>query len=344
VPKGMSRRSFLRQLGGLGVAISSSPGRLFSPQEAPSAVGSLFVTTGFDHVSTSPDGKVWSAASIPTGQWCSASYMASAGLWCAIGYNDHRAMTSADGKTWSLSSTTVPYSTRNQGSVIEIRNDGIRFMIVGYDAANPDSHWMFASSSVDGVNWSGSLHTGFPLGVQPLGLAFGNGVFATLTGTAPPVIYTTPGSPVSWTGRANTVSAALNRIIHDGQRFVAVGNAWVEWNTTPGNLDAWTRITPPAGANTLRYIGLNGTTYLIIAQNTAATSTDLTNWTSRSDPTGGQVLPVCAGDPTTGRFVWIGDNGAAWGNDGISWTTIAAPFQGAKSVMCRPAGAGIGTV
>jgi hypothetical protein len=183
----------------------------------------------------------------------------------------------------------------------------------------------------------------------------------------------------TWTSAATPPGADVYSCIHDGSKFVAVGNNWA-WTSTDG--DVWQARVVPAGV----YMGVatNGSTIVAVGQNVCASSTNGTSWTSRTIPAGyytkvawngsvfcaigHNVSSSCATSPDGitwtsrtapdqaryivaggSRFVASGNGGSYWSNDGIAWTAGSgtpaptSPLIWTGAIFASVGGSGVST-
>ncbi|MGM9490697.1 hypothetical protein [Ideonella sp. YS5] len=126
----------------------------------------------------------------------------------------------------------------------------------------------------------------------------------------------------------------IGGVVHDGQRFVAVGAAGNVYASTDGNL--WARTASLAGAPPLKGIAYGGGKYVVIGPlGDIAYSSNGTSWTNSPgipgvDGQGRAILRPLAGLAWDGRqFVGVGDGGLkATSPDGRVWTVSTEANQG----------------
>lgn len=157
-------------------------------------------------------------------------------------------------------------------------------------------------------------------------IAFGNGVFVALSGSAAIAATSTDGR--TWTQRTLPVSADFRSVVYANGLFVAVAYGSAIAITSPDGI-TWTQRTLPVSANWSSVTYGNGV-FVAVASGgtTAATSTDGINWTQRALPVSTSWSGVAYGN---GVFVAVQSSGsavAATSTDGITWTQRALSTSG----------------
>lgn len=245
------------------------------------------------YIETSPDGIVWTRVfeSIPHSL---RSIAYGNNLYVAVGAGGVMA-TSPDGQTW----------TRTPRGLVNLRR--MAFANGRYVAVGNGAVW----TSTDGEVWS--LTTG-PTVEEPSAITWANGTFVVV-GARGELLTSRDGT--SWTRVAVTTND-LKAVIHDGNRFAAVGeratlissNA-VHWEVIPTDLTY-------VGA-----VGFGNGTYLVSGSyySPLQRSTNGLNW---EVITNGPSLGALAYG--NGRFVGVTSTDAWISSDGLQWSsnTIAA--------------------
>jgi hypothetical protein len=167
-----------------------------------------FVTLGWRSM-TSPDGKTWTDHGANIGQWLGAAVYAK-GTYVAVGGYGMRAV-SADGVTWTDHSIDTTATHPGDGLVYGGVMGG-RFVSANDDGAR--------SFSPDGIAWT--YATG-ATGTKTTHLAFGNGIFVGVGGTA---VVTSSDGGATWSSAA-PLAAAADGLVFGGDHFTAVASGHV---------------------------------------------------------------------------------------------------------------------
>jgi hypothetical protein len=170
-----------------------------------------FVALGWRSM-TSADGKTWNDHGANIGQWLGGAVSAK-GQYVAVGGYGMRAV-SPDGVTWTNHS--IDTSATHAGDGI-VHGDvmGGRFVVANDDGVR--------TTSIDAVTWTS---TSGATGTKTTHLAFGNGLFLGIDGTA--VVTSIDGA--TWT-LGDALPLAANAIVFADGRFLAVADEHVYTST-----------------------------------------------------------------------------------------------------------------
>lgn len=183
-------------------------------------------------------------------------------------------------------------------------------------------------------NWSQAT---LPALTNWCSVAYGNGVFVAISGTAGTntSIAATSTDGITWTQRVLPASTCWSSITFGNGVFVAVAGAQgYSTNIAATSADGinWTQRALPNGNWSSVTYG-NGTFVAVCCNNTsvAATSADGIAWTQRALPNNDQWWSVTYGN---GLFVAVSQSSSNYATspDGIAWTQRTLPFSGSYSI------------
>lgn len=176
--------------------------------------------------------------------------------------------------------------------------------------------------SSDGINWT--THTNAiprEVGNNPMSITFGNGVFVASFEQydSGGIYYSTDG--INWTKSSTNFVKSYRGIIFDGTQFVVYGVFNLQVSTDGIN---WTNKTKPAGFGTIAFCNGVYTTGRGNNYYESFTSTDLTNWTTISNPYSYSYV-FSDGKAFYKTFPADSTNIIKTSTDGINWTDITVP-------------------
>jgi hypothetical protein len=262
----------------------------------PYAVSVAFLNGRFFSVGasieTSADGAVWTrvAEGFDDPLWSIAH---GNGIYVAVGLKGVIA-TSPDGQTWTR-------ALRGLADLRGIAHGNGRYVIVGEEEA-----W----TSTDGEAWSSISG---PVADNPAGITFVNGTFVVVGGEGD--LFTSKDG-TTWTG-ISVATNDLRAVIHDGTRFVVVGERTAVFST---NGIGWTQVASSLVGSTAAIAFGNGT-YVAAVVSGLRISTNALDWEWAFDAP--HLRSLAFGN---GRFVGIMFDGApAVSTDGLTWDTYTLP-------------------
>lgn len=293
-----------------------------------SAASALFLAVGYNKAWTSPDGKAWTAQTVPAGSWYTAEF--GNGLYVVGGYSasGYPLIYSADGcKTW----TQVPLGTAYQFKALKFHG-GLWVALVYYNGQNRvftstdlltwtqrtttgailtaidygNGRWVgvgygtttgyyATATSLDGLTWSAK--TGMASSSSGLdALAFGNGLWVACSGANVSVAIMTSPDGDTWTQRASG-HGYLNAIAFGQGLFVvpAATNAYAHVLVSPDG-EAWTQKAATGGAWAAAKFGAG--LFVVVGNYMAPyvmTSPDGDQWTDEDANLGGGIYGLCFG-------------------------------------------------
>jgi hypothetical protein len=176
--------------------------------------------------------------------------------------------------------------------------------------------------STDGISWS----IGNVIPTVPGALAFGNGVFMTVTGSFNPT-YSTSTDGISWTARSLPVSIngyTLSNLVFNGSFFCFLAYSAIQTYAFKST-DAITWTVTTLGVRATGALAFNGTSFAEISVNSSSRavhiSTDAITWTTYATalPATANWRALAFGD---GYFVALASSGttSAKSVNGITWT------------------------
>ena len=273
-------------------------------------------------------------------------------------------LSSADGISWSASSTVTPVAT---ATPLAITWAGDRYVVSstgGTTASTNGTTWSTISSAIitsimcwdgtkiisatnlsqtstaisldKGLTWTSSLIEPNPSS----GILYSNFNFNSLayvnstyiTGTLNSRVFSSTDG-VNWnSGKFSVTPASANFTCVGGSSlfYVAAGAAGMLYTST--DAANWTSKTSGFGANQINAVASDGTMTVIVgAAGNRRYSTDGTTWTATTGAgTAGAINAVIWAN---GQFVSIGDNYVAVSSDGINWTPGTLALTATKSLI-----------
>jgi len=235
----------------------------------------------------------------------------------AVGYNGKMAY-SADGISW----TNVTNNTFSTSWITAIAYGNGRFV-----AGSKDGKMAY---STDGTYWTAVTNSIF--GTEPIyKITYGNGMFIAVGGgsSGSKMAYSTNGT--SWTAVTNntfsSIPSAINGIIYDNGKFVAVGsNGKIAYSS---NGTTWTAVANSTfGETSINRVAYgNGKFVAVGSSGKMAYSTDGVTWTAIPAGTGegtstftsNPIYDIAYGN---GKFIAVGGTRMAYSLDGVTWTAI----------------------
>lgn len=322
--------------------------------------GRQFVAVGGSFtVSTSPDGLAWTPRSLPAGVESLRAVVGSGTRWVAVGDSGSIA-SSADGIAWSdhglnsggftalkqvIWTGTQFVAAGESGRLVTspdgiswtLRNVGTTDAFVGLGSlgslivasAFPNSGSQQAHyTSPDGVTWTrrGAGTAPILFDIKVVGNVWvGGGSYA--------MYHSTDG--ISWTQSASRIESIVERVAHDGSKFVAVGstaNRSEAYTSVDGQ--NWTRVNP--GERSWTGIARSPAGLMVSpALERLQVSSNGIDWSYGALPATGGVEPIIdvVWYPALDRFVALGQVGAnqrvSTSTDGLNWTTgVNVPYNG----------------
>jgi len=331
------------------------------------AGGSFYVTDG-SSVLASPDGRSWTAASAWTRAVPARIASAGDKLyaWTFLGAPGscstaaENLASSADGATWDYLCTfdlaTVSHVAAGANAFVASSFDGS--ILGGPDAAHLSvarpkglGDLVFAdivgsryvagegalvASSSDGANWNraGLPGTAEPaarvIAHSPDGLLVVGGVMDGVTShTAPMLAYSSDAQHWTISPAALADTDTVTGLVHDGQRFVAMGDTGIARTSADGH--AWTNAgtAAPGAGRAFRALAAGNGRYVAVGTGgLIATSTDAKTWTIAPTQNTLDATPRpldLSGVAYNGHvFIAVGAGGlAATSADGIHWSVAA---------------------
>ena len=251
-----------------------------------------FFSLGFT-IETSVDGASWTRVAEGF-HYLLQSIAHGNGIYVAVGFKGDMA-TSPDGQTWTR-------ALRGLADLGGIAHGNDRYVVVGEEEA-----W----TSTDGETWS-SIDG--PVAEDPAAITFANGTFVVVGGDGE---LLTSKDGTKWT-RIPLATNDLCAVIHDGARFVVVGEQTVVFST---NGVGWTQIASPLSRLTGAFAFGNGT-YVTSAGGARPLriSTNALDW--EQVPNVPSVRSLAFGN---GRFVGVSFYGAVVSTNGLAWNTYPLP-------------------
>jgi hypothetical protein len=246
-------------------------------------------------IRSSTDGFTWTQSEVPSfGELNSIAY--GNGTYVAVGSQGFM-VRSADGETWTAASSRGPQYMR-----LLAYGDG------KYIAVGAEGYW----SSSDGQNWT---QLGGALMEDPIAITYANGTFV-MVGLGGDIAASRNG--IDWV-RTNSLATALSSVIHDGHRFVSVGDDYVLISTNGMQWHVAGSI-PGGWADTISYAEGLYVVFFNGPSQQCQISTNLLNWDiidlETAPDFGRQSLTY--GD---GRFVGVMGREAVLSEDGRVWTS-----------------------
>ncbi len=219
-----------------------------------------------------------------------------------VGVGSGSSQVSTDGRFWT--------AAQGASNTNDVAWNGQLFVAVG------GSYWVYTSA--DGLTWI--ARTLCSSSCQNLSAVAGTASMWVAVGTSG-VIYSSPDGVV-WTARSSGTTKNLVDVAWAANRFVAVGTDGAVV-TSPDGI-AWTLQAAPTADS---FTAVGGSSSLIVAatypysgsQLMIMTSPDGVTWTPRAPNLSVFNDIIYAG----GRYLAVGDYGAATSPDGITWTGSA---------------------
>ena len=255
-------------------------------------------------------------------------------------YHVYLTSTMNPGRSWTAR-TTAPFAAVT--SVIWGNN---QFLAIQYNNTG-------TMTSPDGITFTSGGALPFTTGgttTRGSQLAYGNGIYVFLRGTASPNDLATSPTGATWTQRSSGASAILAGVAFGAGLFVAVGASASCW-TSPDGI-SWTmrNNAMPANVGWSCVFYLNNQ-FIATSPSNLATSPDGLTWTQRATSIGGGG-GMMAYDPIHNYVVMVntGPNYYISKDGGLTWLAAQAipggfsanglAFFGDKFVTAGPAGKG----